>query len=67
MQDEHRVHKLHRVDRPVRTAGIVVDDFKDTCTAEALEWLCRVMQVPVSCGLRLRGLLSVSMVFVLFK
>jgi hypothetical protein len=33
VQDKHRVRELQRVYSAVRTAGIVLDDLKDTGTA----------------------------------
>jgi hypothetical protein len=45
VQDEHRFRVLHRVDGPVRAAGIVLDNLKHAGTAEALEHLCRVVLI----------------------
>jgi hypothetical protein len=46
VKDKHRFRELHRVNGAIGTAYIVLDDLKDTGTAEALERLCRVMLIP---------------------
>ena len=45
MQDEHCFLELHGVDRTIRAAGIVFDDFQHTGTAEALHHFRCVVSV----------------------
>jgi hypothetical protein len=45
VQDEHRFRKLDRVDRSIRAASIVFDDFQHASAAEALERRGRVVLV----------------------
>ncbi len=46
MQNENCFLELHGVDRTIRAAGIVFDDFQHAGTAEAFHHLCCVVSVP---------------------
>lgn len=47
VQDEHRFLELHGIDRAVGATCVVLDDFQDAGTAEALEHFRRIVPVAV--------------------